>query len=92
MQAFQRLMAVYTDIINEAQEKGLELGIKKGRLEGVTEGVTEGERAVLVRLLTRRFGPLPKSAAARIRRANLATLERWTDCVLTARTLDDVLD
>lgn len=80
MQPFQRLMAVYADVINEAQEKGIK------------EGVAEGERAVLVRQLTRRFGPLPETAEARIRRANLATLERWTDCVLTARTLDDVLD
>jgi Domain of unknown function (DUF4351) len=84
MQAYQRLMAVYDDMINEAQEKGL----KKGR----REGLMEGERAVLVRQLTRRFGPLPRKAAARIRRADQATLERWSDRVLTAGTLDDVLD
>jgi hypothetical protein len=88
MQAYQRLMAVYDEMINEAQEKGL----KKGRREGLTEGLMEGERTVLVRQLTRRFGPLPRNAAARIRRADQATLERWTDRVLTAKTLDDVLD
>lgn len=80
MQALQELMAVYADIVNEAQEKGLE------------QGRRQGERAVLVRLLTQRFGPLPRTAVARIRRANLATLERWTDRVLTAGSLDDVLD
>lgn len=80
MQAYQELMAVYADIINEAQEKGLE------------QGRRQGESEVLIRLLTRRFGPLPETALARIRRATLATLERWTDHVLTAQTLDEVLD
>jgi hypothetical protein len=96
MNAFQQLMAVYADIIHEAQEKGVEQGIRKGRKEGRKEGQKEGlmkgERAVLVRLLTRRFGPLPREGLARIRRADLATLERWTDRVLTARTLAEVLD
>jgi hypothetical protein len=88
MQAYQELMAVYAEIINEAQEKGL----RKGRRAGRKEGRAEGERAILVRLLTQRFGPLPGDATARIRRADLATIERWTDRFVTARSLDDVLD
>jgi hypothetical protein len=100
MQPLQKLMAVYADIISEAQETGLERGIRKGRATGrkegrVTgrkEGLVEGERAILSRLLTRRFGPLPAAATARIRGASLATIERWSDRLLTAASLDDVLD
>jgi hypothetical protein len=76
MQALQELMAVYADIISEAEEKGLK----------------QGECLVLIRLLTQRFGPLPEETTARIRRADRATLERWTDRFVTARSLDDVLD
>jgi hypothetical protein len=108
MQPLQKLMAVYADIISEAQETGLERGIRKGhargrkegratgrkegRATGRKEGLVEGERAILSRLLTRRFGPLPAAATARIQRADLATIERWSDRLLTATSLDDVLD
>lgn len=56
------------------------------------EGRVEGEANVLVRQLTRRFGPLPESTEAAIRAASLEQLELWTDRVLGAVSLDEVLD
>lgn len=50
----------------------------------------EVTQRVLIRLLTRRFGDLSEDTLARIQRADLETIERWTDQVLTARSLDDV--
>ena len=38
-------------------EKGLEKGIEKGIEEGVARGRLEGERALVYRLVARRFGP-----------------------------------
>ena len=103
MRPYQQLIAVADEIrqeLQEAEEKavkrgieqGIEQGIEKGIRQGRKEGLTKGARAILTRLLTRRFGPLPGNATARIRRADRATLERWTDRILTARSLDDVLD
>ncbi|TBV07543.1 DUF4351 domain-containing protein [Stutzerimonas kirkiae] len=40
--------------------------------------------------LTRRFGELSPTTQARIQAADVAELERWTDNVLDARTLDEV--
>ena len=55
------------------------------------EGRKEGERAMLIRQLTRRFGPLPEAALERIENAGADEVEAWGDLVLTADTLDDVL-
>jgi hypothetical protein len=59
--------------------------------EGRVEGRVEGVASVLVRLLTRKFGPLPESAQVAIRAASLEQLEAWTDRVLGATSLDEVL-
>ncbi len=52
----------------------------------------EGERVFLLRLLRTRFGELPAAAVARVEVADGPTLEHWGERVLTAQTLDDVLD
>jgi len=46
----------------------------------------------LIKLLTLRFGKLPEAAVARVRGADVAQLDRWTDRVLIAPTLGHVLD
>lgn len=54
------------------------------------EGRAEGAAKVLVRQLTRRFGPLPEAARNQIYTASLNQLEVWSDRVLDAPTLDEV--
>jgi predicted transposase YdaD len=65
---------------------------RRVRNEGRNEGRAEGERSLLLRLLRSRFGELPAEAMARIEAASVTELERWGDRVLTAKTLDEVLD
>jgi hypothetical protein len=55
------------------------------------EGRVEGVASVLVRQLTRKFGPLPESTQAAIRAASPAQLEVWTDRILAASSIDEVL-
>ncbi len=50
----------------------------------------EGQRRALLRLLRRKFGPLPPDAQGRVAAADEATLDLWTDRVLTATSLDEV--
>ena len=64
----------------------------EGRVEGRAEGHVDGERAVLTRLLRRRFGRLPPAVEERVHRAPPSNLEAWAENVLDARTLDDVFD
>lgn len=73
-----------------AREEGRREGRDEGRREGRDDGRREGERAVLERLLLRRFGALPPAVGARLGDASTAELEAWADNVLDAATLDEV--
>ena len=64
--------------------------LEQGRDEGRDEGRLEGQVALLRRQLTRRFGPLPEWAEARLTEAELTQLEAWADRVLDADTLEAV--
>ena len=75
-----------TGFFQRARDEGMERGIA----QGMRRGRAEGERAVLERLLRRRFGQLSPEAAERLRRAPEAELEAWADNVLDAETLDEV--
>ena len=56
------------------------------------EGRQEGESKFLQRLLTKRFGPLPKWVIERLQQAGIEQLELWGDRVLDARTLANVFE
>ena len=83
---------------DEGMERGLERGMEQGRVQGMEQGRVqgmeqdrvEGERAVLERLLHRRFGQLPPATAERLGRASADDLETWAENVLDAQTLGDV--
>lgn len=75
-----------TSIAQRAMAQGLNQGLHQGR----QEGRQEGEATVLLRLLTRRFGPLGAPMTQRVRQASSAELEQWADNILDARTLDEV--
>ena len=75
-----------------ARDEGRQEGVRQGRAEGVAQGRAEGERAVLERLLRRRFGTLPLRVGARLGAAAEAELEVWADRVLDAATLDEVFE
>ena len=63
---------------------------EKLRQEGRVEGQLEGQRRTLLRLLRRKFSPLPADAEARMAVADEATLDLWADRVLTATHLAEV--
>ena len=67
--------AVYVNWGDEIREKAL----------------SEGEAKLLIRQLTRRFGPLPKWAQNRVSKAKSVQLEEWADAVLDASNLTEVL-
>ncbi|WP_415036058.1 DUF4351 domain-containing protein [Azonexus sp.] len=72
--------------------EGREQGILHGMQLGEQKGVQQGELTVLLRLLTRRFGPLDAATHERLQNAGSAELEQWADNILDARTLDEVFD
>jgi hypothetical protein len=77
--------------LEKGLEQGLEKGIEQGRAKGREEGIEQGEARVLLRLLTLKFGPLSAPVQARVESADADTLLLWSERVLTAGTLDEVL-
>ncbi|MCA9711531.1 MAG: Rpn family recombination-promoting nuclease/putative transposase [Myxococcales bacterium] len=76
----------------EGEAKGRTEGEAKGRTEGEAEGEHRGRAGLLLKLLALRFGPVSASTRARIEAATLEQLDAWAERVLSAATLDDVLD
>jgi hypothetical protein len=67
------------------------LAIERGMAKGLEQGREQGRLNTLTRQLSRRFGPLPDAALARLRSATPDQLDLWTDRVLDAPTLEAVL-
>jgi hypothetical protein len=77
--------------LREGLQEGLQKGLQKGRKEGLLEGRREGEANVLLRLLAKKFGALPKGMRKRILEAEPELLREWIDRVITARSVAEVL-
>lgn len=74
--------------VQHGLEQGLEQGLQKGREEGCRDGAAE----LLARLLEQRFGPLPKTVQRKLKKADLAQLEAWSDAMLQAQSLKQVFN
>ncbi len=72
-------------------DKLLEQGRQEGRQEGLQKGLQKGRAETVLKLLKLKFGKVPQSAAVRVRVASEADLDRWTERILTAGSLAEVL-
>ena len=59
--------------------------------KGVEQGLKEGESRLLLRLLTLKFGEPTPAQRARIEDADADTLLTWSERVLTAGSIEEVL-
>jgi predicted transposase YdaD len=80
--------------LRAATQRGLERGLQQGRAEGKAEGraegKAEGKAALLLQLLSRKFGPLPEDARQRVTLAKADDLDAWSLNLLDAATLGEV--
>lgn len=96
--AFVRERALRDEVTarREEREKGREEGREEGLAEGLEAGLAKGhlhgEATVLIRMLSKRFGPLPDAIAQRIESADAPMIERWLDRVLDAAALGEVFE
>ena len=77
-------------LLEEKRQESWQKGRQEGRQEGQQEGRQEGEAALLLRLLERRFGPLPPAMRQRITAANDETLLLYGERLLDAKSLDEI--
>jgi hypothetical protein len=71
--------------------KWFDYGRSRGAAEGKAEGEAKGWSAILSQLLSMRFGPLPTVVQEQLSHASESDCERWTERLLSASSLDDVL-
>jgi flagellar biosynthesis/type III secretory pathway protein FliH len=74
----------------EGRSQGIQQGMERGMRQGIQLGMQRGEVAMLVRLLERKFGPVPEALRPRIEAADERSLLEWSERVLSAATLEDV--
>jgi hypothetical protein len=65
--------------------------IALGRAEGAAEGQAQGRAALIIHLLTLRFGTVDSGLETRIQRASVAELDAIGERLLAARTLQEAL-
>lgn len=77
-------------------DDGIKKGLKQGRQEGLEQGLeqgrAEGAVALLERLLTQRFGPLPHTVRRKLARASIEQVEAWSDALTAAQSLKQVFN
>jgi hypothetical protein len=84
--------ATFPPFAQQLIDRGKVEGKLEGRLEGKAEGKLEGLHEALLRLLARAGIALGDDDRARIRACNdTATLDRWIENVIGAKTIADVL-
>lgn len=59
--------------------------------QGLKQGERRGEAAMLLRLIERKFGPPSERVRTRITQADAETLLEWSERLLVAHSLDEVL-
>jgi hypothetical protein len=85
----KRIAALVGPEPETAMQTFYEMVVQEGFDEGF-EKALQGQRAILLRLLGRRFGAVPEPIAVRVSAATPPDLERWFDRVLDAGSIDDV--
>jgi hypothetical protein len=60
--------------------------------QGVKQGIEHGERALLLRLLQRRFGNVDADTAHRVATASTEQIDTWVERASSAATLAELLD
>ena len=79
----------------QAKEELMTLAEKwmaEGEAKGKAEGEAKGKAELLHKLASLKFGPLPEGIAERFERATIAELDTWAERVLTAPTLEAMLE
>ena len=76
----------------EGRAEGRAEGRVEGRVEGEARGRAEGEARTLLKLLRLRGFAVDEATAERIlTTTEVATLDRWVERALSARSVDEVL-
>lgn len=89
-QAREEYARLHYEDLRVSRSEGLEEGFQKGREEGRDEGLQRGEAGSLLRMLAKRFGPVPDDTRELVESATLEEIRGWLDRILDVDSLDDL--
>jgi predicted transposase/invertase (TIGR01784 family) len=78
--------------VEEAMATVAEALRREGEARGRREGQREGQRGVLLKQLRVRFGDVPERMLERVNSATVEQLDHWAERILTAGSIEEVLD
>ncbi len=84
---YEREYPEEAEIMSSFAERFIQQGLEQGQ----RQGKQEGEAAILLRLLQLKFGDVPEAVRRRIERADAQTLLEWSERVLTAAGIEQVI-
>jgi hypothetical protein len=77
--------------LQQGEKRGIEKGVKKGIEQGVREGREQGVRDTLLRLLSKRFGPVPQAVRRRVEAIeSLEELSGLVDRILEVKSIEEL--
>ena len=72
-------------------QQARDAALQEGEQRGEQRGVQRGEVLVLLRLLRLKFGEVPEEIRQRVEAADADTLLLWSERILTAERVEDVI-
>ncbi len=81
---------VVMTLAEKLREEGLKEGLEKGLEEGLEKGQVTALAKTALKLLSRKFGPLPEELKSKISKLDSVTLEVIIDGIFDYESLDDV--
>ena len=78
-----RESVIYQDILQK--------GIAQGQQQGLQQELQQGEAAVIIRLLTRRFGAIAPDLVERIHTLSISQLDELIDAQLNFSSVEDLV-
>jgi hypothetical protein len=88
----EEYVTLYESILQEGMQKGLEQGLEQGLERGLEQGRGDALRAIVLKQVTLKLGPLSGAMRARIAAASADELEAAATRVLTATSADELFD
>ncbi len=85
------LRRFHDDGVEIGVERGIVQGIERGIEQGIEKGRNEGETHLLRILLQQKFGPLSPYMEERLQTATQPELDHWATRILSATTIDEVM-
>ena len=85
------LRRFHDDGVEIGVERGIVQGIERGIEQGIKKGRNEGETHLLRLQLQQKFGALSPYMEERLQTAVQPELDRWATRILSATTIDEVM-